>query len=251
MSIRVKSFLDTSVLMLREFGTELQKTKVSDALEGTLKHTTSYAKMEINCTIIKDAIFLRSLMVDEYDLRKVFQRLQTYPFTERERKRCLTLLSKVTNRQRLSLVEAILRLENLIYTLHSILLREVIMVASGTACPLADIAIELIMTYKNALSCTRDGPACEIEEYLKHTTQKLRKLHNDILSITYLRSLCNLLVQVIDNPKIAKGRNCRILGDVIISLDAPDDQTIFSTNIEDFEPICSSLGRKFIGIRLT
>lgn len=241
-----KAFLDTSIIISREFGRQCLKEKIKK-IENLDKYTTTFAIMEINCSLLKDAIFLYSLLIEERDLTIVFERLQQYPLTPRRRKRCLAILEKLTNKRQLRLADAITRLESLITGLHSLLLRDIKLIESKTKCPLAHIRIEeLDQIYEISFSCKRESAKCNLEYFLKENKDNLGK----ILALNALNSkLLELVSKISEDSRIAKGRNCSKLGDIIICLEAPSNYTIYSTNVNDFEPICKALEKKFAGIR--
>jgi len=241
------AFLDTSIIISREFGPQNIKERIK-IIEPLNKYATTFTKMEINCSLLKDAIFLYSLLVEEKDLTVVFNRLQRFPITERRRKRCLAILEKITNKRQLRLADAITRLESLIRGLHYILFRDINLIDSKTNCPLANMKITKTNgVYKMPLCYSREVATCDLEKFIEENRQSLVKIsvRKDIDG-----KLSKFIAKIIDTPAIAKGRNCSKIGDVIICLEAPDDSWIYSTNISDFKPICKALKKKFIGIKM-
>jgi len=247
-----KAFLDTTVVLSNNFGSKDIKDEIEKALENKQKFSTKYVCMEINRTFLKDAIFLHSLLVEEMDLSVVFKRLQNYPMTQRKIKRCLAVLSKITDKGQLRVEDSISRLANLITGLRVALFGNISFIRSGTDCPLAYEEIVFIPPiYIIETRCTRDLPECRIVEYLEENKKNMRKIFNSLASDETYRKLHDFLSKLIKNKKIAKGRNCQKLGDIIICLDSPADYTIYSTNIKDFAIICKSLGKPFIGIKVS
>ena len=170
-------FLDTSVIISKEFGSQILREKIQKSLRNFKKSSTSYTKKEINCSLLKDAIFLYCLLVDMKDLSAVFERLQQYPLTPRRRKRCLAIFSKITNERQLRVADAITRLESLIVGLHSLLFRDISLIPTKTLCPLADLTIESIsQIFEISFSCTRKTAKCKIEQFLEENKKNLLKI---------------------------------------------------------------------------
>lgn len=246
----MNSFLDTSIVIAREFGFQHTKDKIEEALKNTEKFSTSYVKTEINRNFLKDIIYLYSLLIEERDLSEVFKRVKSFPLTPRDRDRCWDILSKITNKGELRLEDSVARLANLITGLHKLLFKDIFLIQSGTECPLADEKIEyLAPIYRISISCTKKSPDCLIQKFMEKNKQNLRNICNYISSDPDFEKLHRLLVKVIENPKKSKGRNCFTLSDIIICLDSPINYAIYSTNIKDFKPICASLGKKFVGLK--
>ena len=246
------AFLDTSVILSNEFGSKDVKDEIEKSLENKQKFSTKYACMEINRTFLKDAIFLHSLLLEEMDLSVVFKRVQSYPMTQRNTKRCLDVLSKITDKGQLRVEDSITRLANLITGLRIALFSNISFIRSGTDCPLADEEVVFIPPiYVIDTRCTRDLPECQIVEYLEKNRNNMRKICSFLASDESFSKLHDFLSKLIENEKIAKGRNCQKLGDIIICLDSPAGYMIYSTNIKDFAIICKSLGKPFIGIKVS
>lgn len=245
-----EAFLDTSVILSRKFGVPKEKASVKKAIGNRQKSSTKYIKVEINRTFLTDAIFLHYLLVEEGDLRVVYQRLRRYPTTQRKRDRCLAILESVSDKRQTRFSDAITRLQNLILGMEKALLRDVRMIDSGTNCPLADKKLEFVYPiFEIETSCTRKKPACSLPQYLQKNIKKLQTLNQGISSDEKLKKLHKTLGIVLQNPKKGKGRNCQILGDTIICLDAPENCDIFSTNTKDFGPICKHLGKSFVVVK--
>jgi hypothetical protein len=241
-------YLDTTVFHSRELGDSATKTKIGEFLKDKTKATSSYVQMEINRTVLKDAIYLHSMMVEEANLPAVFTRLQSYPATDRRIRRCLQMLGAITQQRQLQLANSMARLENLIiFFARSMYAWDVDIVPSGTKCPLSDPQIQHDSgTYTINMSCTRRAPVCDVSTFMKNRTSDLERILAGTKGVSGLGDLVTLIEKVITNPEEAKGRNCMTLGDLIICLDSPSDYVICSTNTEHFQPICKSLAKQFV-----
>lgn len=250
MAVLEKVFLDTSVIEGREFGNASIRTQIENSLLAKKKLASTLVKMEINRTFVRDAIFLHTLLFEDRDLSVVFKRLQSFPITPRQSKRCLRLLECITDRNTLRVVDALARLENVIQGVSAWLLRDISLIESGTCCPLADRqAVHRSGTYEISTSCNRALPSCNIAAYIERSVTDLQKILSAVKGNRDHEKLAGVLEQVIRDPAKAKGRNCMDLADTIICLDSPADCIIHSLNIVHFEPICRCLGKSFFGIK--
>jgi len=242
-----KAFLDTTVILTREFGSRQRKGEIESTLKGKRKIASTYSMTEINRTFLKDAIFLYSILTEEPSLHAVFERLQKFPLTERRIKRCLALLDKVTDNKQIRIKTAMPRLENLILGTKALLFRDVSTTPSGTLCPLSQENVEFAYpTFKLNTSCTKSSATCSLAQYLRVYSSELSNLKQAISSNSKMKKLCSALEKAIADPNEAKGRRCQTLGDVIICLDAPDCCNVYSTNARDFAVICRILKKKFV-----
>jgi hypothetical protein len=247
MSDGLNAFLDTSVILSREFGPRQKKKEIKSTLKGKRKTASTYSITEVNRTFLKDAIFLYSILTEEPSLHTVFERLQKFPMTERRIKRCLALLDKITDNRQIRIKTAMAKLENLIFGTKALLFRDVATVTSGTLCPLSQENVEFdYPAFKLNTSCTKSTATCSLAKYLKANTPKLLELKQAISSDPKMEKLCLVLEKAILDPNEAKGRRCQTLGDLIICLDAPYSSNVYSTNVKDFAVICHIVKKKFV-----
>lgn len=65
-----------------------------------------------------------------------------------------------------------------------------------------------------------------------------------------LVKISELIAEVLEDTTKAQGRNnCWALGDVIITLEVPDDAVLYTTDIRHFQPVCTALGKKMLAFR--
>lgn len=247
------AFLDTTILKLRQMGIERQKKELKTIIGNKVKHTSTYVKMELNRTFLLDAVFLHDLLMEERNLNNVYRRLTEFPVTPRRRIRCLELLSRISGKLRFDVNIAIARLENLLTEFDVIFLDDISVIVSGTECPLsyAVKSVESAYEVASSMTCRRDAPPCRIVDYLLENKQQLKNLHTNVAQDKEFAGICSLLTRWFEEPLVAKGRNCMILGDIIICLDSPKKCSIVSTNVKHFELICKSLGKDFIQMKLS
>ena len=245
------AYLDSSVILSRKFGIPKEKEAVKKTIGKRVKLSTEYVKVEINRTFLTDAIFLHTLLLERNaSLHSVYQRLRRWPTFQRQKDRCLAIMESISDKRQTRMADAIVRLENLILGMQRELFKNVMIVSSGTDCPLAREELKFVYpNFEIETSCTRKRPICSLPAYVKSKRMELRALSTGISSNSKLGKLHTKLDEVLQDSKKARGRNCQVLGDTIICLDAPKQCIIFSTNIRDFAPICNFLGKPFAGIK--
>lgn len=246
--MKTKAYLDSSVILTRDFGYDSEKNIIDHLIQDAEKYASRYAKMEIWRTFLKDAIYLHSLVLEEKNLPNVLQRISSIGFRPRIKDRCIKLLAKVSDDFRLRVEDATARLELLIEGMENLLFNDVHLLSTGTCCPLAEEKVQKETEgYTLNTRCTRHEPDCKVAPFFMKKAQTIDKLKQylEANKIDHLKKLIELLNKIRENPEIAKGRNCMILGDLIICMDALNGLEIFSTNVKDFEPICSALRKKF------
>ena len=247
------AFLDTTIVCLRQMGSEKQKEELKTIIGNKDKHTSTYVKMELNRTFLLDAVLLHDLLMEERNLKNVYIRLTKFPVTPRRRTRCLELLSRISGKLRFDVNIAVARLENLLIEFDVTFLDDISVIVSGTECPLAYAVESIESAYEvaSSMTCRRDSPPCRIVEYLLENKQQLKNLHTNVVQDKEFAGIRKLLARWFGDPLVAKGKNCMILGDIVICLDSPEKCSVASTNVKHFGPICKSLRKDFIQVKLS
>ena len=140
--MRVNAYLDSSVILTRNFGYESEISIINQLIQDTEKFASKYAKMEIWRTFLKDAVYLHSVILEERNLPNVLQRISSVGFKPRVKGRCIKLLSAVSDDCILRVEDAIARLELLIEGIEDLLFYDIHLLPSGTCCPLAEEKVQ-------------------------------------------------------------------------------------------------------------
>jgi hypothetical protein len=95
------------------------------------------------------------------------------------------------------------------------------------------------------MSCRRETARCSLHELLGKNYTLLQKLQADSTALNALDTgTQRAFADSMTDLTLAKGeRNCRSLGDLIITLKCPPDAALWTTNVRHFEPLCKAFGR--------
>ncbi len=153
----------------------------------------------------------------------------------------------VTDYKKVSYLDALKRLENMIFVYDQFFFGDIDVLESEVNCPLAGIRINSRMEIAEvSLACPLK---CLISDFLKHQKNNLTLLQKRMRRVKHMGLVVAILQRVIENPDNCDEDVCKTLADVIIVLEAPDDFLICSNNIKHFEPMCTVLGKRFEPIR--
>ena len=75
----------------------------------------------------------------------------------------------------------------------------------------------------------------------------LGKIHSELIVLddNELIEMCRIIEKIFRDEKLNQ-HDCKLIGDVVISIDAPNEMTIHTSNYEHLNPICSSLNKKVV-----
>ena len=115
-----------------------------------------------------------------------------------------------------------------------------------TKCGLAKEEIKKNETYSLDMGCRRDEKKCEIEKFVMNNREAFSKILNGLQSNEEFEKVCNSLEEILEGYEKARGKkNCWRLGDCIISIEAPKNFKIFTTD-HHYEMICESIDKDAI-----
>lgn len=242
------AFLDTSVIISKNFEKENIKRKIEEKLRDLPKRTSTYVVMELKRRVLKDLMYLHSILLEEESLADAQRRLAKISKSKRQLKMCLLILAQISDISAADRDEVLIRLENMIRVGTRLYLRDIEVFESGTRCDLAHrMPIKTDVgsyDFYPQWSCTRKIIQCDVDIFINRNDSHLRSLLNCLLKDSAWNVYTKLLKEVLADPSLARGNNCMTLGDTIIILDASLDSVIYSTNRKDFEPICRCLNKK-------
>ena len=122
-------------------------------------------------------------------------------------------------------------------------------VIDETKCGLANEEMQKGETYSLTLRCKRDEKKCEIDDFVERKRIDFKNLLTDLQTYEEFEGVCNVIEEILEDCEKARGRkNCWKLGDCILSLEAPKNSTIFTTD-HHYELICNSLDRDVLLLR--
>ncbi len=236
-----KLFLETTIQIERIFGRK--KEEIVKFLSDKEPLSSNYVLMEFKRTMLKDCIALYSFLKEEKDLEGTLMRLsELRVYEHRTAVRISKILSKLSENNTLEYEKVLIKLEDLI---ESELLEEFfyrVKVIDETKCGLANEEVHKNETYSLNLRCRRDEKNCEIEGFVARNRGKFRKLLNELQTYKEFEDVCSVIKEILEDCEKARGRNCKTLGDCIISIEAPKNYKIFTTD-HHYEKTCNALDR--------
>jgi hypothetical protein len=237
-----KLFLETTIQIERIFGRTSKD--ISEFLRDKEALTSNYVLMEFKRTILKDCIVLYSFLKEEKGLEDAFRRIsELKDYEHRTASRISLILSKLSENNTLEYEKVLNKLEDLIESelLEYFFYR--VKLIDETKCGLANEEVHRNETYSLNLRCRRDEKKCEIEEFVERKREEFKKLLNDLQTHKEFESSCKVIKEILEDCEKARGRkNCWKVGDFIISIEAPKNYKIFTTD-HHYEQICNSLDR--------
>lgn len=240
-----KLFLETTIQIERIFGRK--KEEIVKFLSDKEALSSNYVLMEFKRTMLKDCISLYSFLKEEKGLEGTLMRLsELRVYEHRTAVRISKILSRLSDSNTLEYEKVLTKLEDLI---ESELLEEFfyrVNLIDETKCGLANEEVHKNETYSLNLSCKREEKKCEIEAFVLKNEESFRKLLNELQTNEEFEGVCNVIKEILKDSKKVRGRkNCWKLGDCIISLEAPKDYKIFTTD-HHYKQICNSLEKEIL-----
>ena len=236
-----KLFLETTIQIERIFGRKSED--IFEFLKDKEVLTSNYVLMEFKRTILKDCTVLYSFLKEEKSLEDTFRRIsELRDFEHRTASRISLILSKLSENNTLEYEKVLNKLEDLIESelLEYFFYR--VNVIDETKCGLAKEEVHKNETYSLHLRCRRDEKNCEIDEFVARNRGKFRKLLNELQTYKEFEDVCSVIKEILEDCEKARGRNCKTLGDCIISIEAPKNYKIFTTD-HHYEKTCNALDR--------
>lgn len=241
-------FLDTTIQIERVTGTRSRQAEIAQALAGVEVVTSTYVLGEYLRTLVRDAIVLYNLVLKSEELFDVETQI-AHLLNKRSASRCLLLWAAL---HRSGIYDRAKLLRTLhIYLQHGLVNRfmtGVTEVLDTTACGLAqERPVPHGATFQLRTQCTRRVLECDLVARLLEQKPMIRILADGLKehSETALARMADLCSQILDDPDIARGRNCTwYLGDLVIALEMPADAALYTTNQRHFAPLCELLGKQ-------
>jgi len=240
-----KLFLETSIQIKKIFG--YKRDKILDFIKDKETVTSTYVLMEFNRRVIKDCIYLHSLLREERYVGDVIRRVNELPKEwERKRNICNLILGSISDGGDLENTErAAIKLKRFIdYQLKTHFLYGISTIIYETNCDLAkEDIIERNDKYFLNTTCKQAEMRCKIKNFIEDHKKEFEDILNGLKTESEFKKVCDVLEEVLNEPEKAMGKYCnKILGDCIISVEAPKDYKIFTTD-HHYLAICRYIDR--------
>ncbi len=250
-------YADTTVLATRVCGSHEKQEAVEEAIGGHVVCTSQYVVEELKCTFLHDAVLLHKLLVTSPTTAEALRRMGESYGRRPGRMQQLLGFCVDPDEELLPRTEAIDRLEELIEIqlmdlfLEPVAARQIVDSTDCTRAGGRPMRAENIYHFKP--SCTmKEEPKCRIVQFYEAHVADLQLLVNSPENVDNVHDrFREVLRNVLEDPNSGRGRNCnRVLADAIIVLEAPATAEVCSTNANDFQPICQTLGKIFRDARV-
>ncbi|MCK4798957.1 MAG: hypothetical protein KAT05_16400 [Spirochaetes bacterium] len=240
-------YVDTNILFKKLDGKQSKYYKLSKTNNF---HASKFSLLEFKRTLIKDCISLHYFLLENNnDLGDAYRRIENIkknPKYNRHASNWITIL-KVLGFPDKSERSIIQKLRNLItFGLEYKFKENVTFVDSVIKCDKIDIKPK---KYKEVFLFNVVCGGCnKFHNSLERSVlQNLYDVIHPIEKEVDLEQTCLSLLKILQNEEI-KNHDCVMLGDIIISIDAPLEM-IFLTEDSDLVPICSSLNKEVIYLK--
>lgn len=242
-------FMDTTAQADKFLGKKQKRENIQAICAGKRVLSSTYVLGEFKCNFLRDATRLYNLVLDSSNIGEAVIRFEE-TYRERITKRMCKLFGNIIK----DLGETITKedvLDRLEIYIEDILIKRFKMGLDKVLLNETECMRSLATPYKCGdiwkidVGCTQKPiPQCRIEEFLlnpnKNQIDLIKNLPNEMSKVETL--ICNIC----NSSKKPFGNNCKTLGDVIISLEAPHESKILTSNVKDFKPICQCLQKEVI-----
>lgn len=243
-------FLDTSTAIDRIFNPETQRAIDAILDDEKVISTSTYVLMEFKRTVLKDCIYLYSMIEEEESLTDVYYRLKEISDSPNERiaQRCIMILKSLEfpktgketdKKQVLNQLKVYIK-----FLLIKSFLNGLNLIESDTKCTIARNKPKKIGGNKYWIDLDCNGPnKCEIEEYIYNHTAEFRQILESLPDSPDLKYIYEGINILLTKPERAREGCCKRIGDAIVTIDAPSASIILSSD-EHFNYICPAIGKR-------
>ncbi|MGC1120914.1 MAG: hypothetical protein WBA22_07445 [Candidatus Methanofastidiosia archaeon] len=242
-----RTYLDTNIIFHRKVREENIIAIIESAIGSTFKYCSAFVVSEHKRVFLQTMRLMWTFFKEKKDTEEVSKSIETHPWkSKQEKDRSKKIFNWITDYGKSAPLDAVRRLENLIFSYETFFFEDIDVLESEVDCPLARMTINSRERITNvSLRCVK---RCSMSSFLKSQKAKLLQIQRLIEDINHLQLVVAILKRVSNNPEEYDESICRTLADVIIVLEAPENFLVCSNNIRDFEPICKALEVRFLPI---
>jgi hypothetical protein len=255
-------FLETTIQIERVAASRARQASLRRELASYRLVTSTYVLGEYLRTLVKDAVRLHRLVAEHTHLDDVMTAIGQHP-NKREASRMLLIGGMVLRSSddwksqdasiRDTLLERLARYAE--FALLNHFLGGIDELLDITACGLArerptvwqaGQGVRGEELYRLRSQCVRHIRECDLAERMTEWRPELKALAEGLSGQDdpALARMGKLAYQVLDDPALARGRNCTwYLADLIIALELPVEMPLYTTNRRHFEPLLAILGK--------
>jgi len=242
--------LDTTIQIYRAFSHSSVKRVLVEILSQCQVFVSRYVLYEFKRTLIKAIITFYTYVREEQTIDDALDRASR-TFSSRQKTHFINILRELVknpgiargNREQL-----LIRLQRMFeWELLDIFEEGVSYIPDHIQCTpsKADPTVGITQFIKQ-LRCQKDWDQCSLPRFLRLKQKRLRRLMDLSKSPEYhgnkgFQNLASLCGKILDDFNECKGNNCKILGDMIIALEVLPENTLLTSDIRDFEPLCKAV----------
>jgi len=255
---RPSLFLETTIQIERVIGSRARQSALQTELADFRLVTSQYVFGEYLRTVVKDAVYLHRLVSAQTHLDDVITAIGNHPNKKEASHMTLILGALMRAGSRLEpstaarddLIDRLTRMIDI--TLVNRFHIGIESLFDDVECGLAkERPTEWFggpePSYRLRSQCVRTVRECSLAEKMQTWVPQLEKIAEafEQVSDPALARMGRLARQIIEDPILARGRNCTwYLGDLVIALELPADIPLYTTNRRHFEPILDILGKE-------
>lgn len=241
-------YLDTTIQADRYYEIRSVREKIKEKLNGHELLSSTYVLGELKSNFLKDLtqfyVFLSDPDVENYNEALVrFQRYAGYH--NRAYGRVLKVLNRLNDDGNMNKNDLLARLDIIIETIFERrFYKGVSEVVNNTGCVRAQAKpVKEGYLWNIDHGCRKkQPPACNIVDYVNANLKEM----SSFASTNIARQMKMVLDQGRAEPTVLYGRKCWKTGDAMITLEAPRDSVIYTTNTDDFRPLVQVTGHALL-----
>lgn len=251
-------FIDTNIGIERVFNEEYLSQKIEDFVDRQELLTSEYVVGEFVRTVLFDCCSLHSMVMEEENLNDVYRRIKKMMDSgeddkERVGARYDLILKSLSYPSDPEREQTLTNLSNLIrfYLLPSFT-QNLKIIESNTECVLDSCHPKKRSgSYEINIPCikTSETASCRLSSFVNDSMDILESISNQLDQLDNNEPYYLELIDLIDNFSSEENldlsiEECKILGDVIVTLDCPETCTIMSKD-HHIKELCKITGQEY------
>jgi hypothetical protein len=247
--------METSIHIERLFGHSLKVTEINNRLKKSEVLTSKYVLKEFKAAILKDMVFLYAVVKDEESIADADIHIKkSRAYHPKTQARCSHILTQIAEAADFKKERVLAAIKRYLDWELLILFEEPITkyTPDEIECYIAKDETRPQFKYERYffdIPCTKGMKKCKIDEFIGKKAQLFMKIHDYLKKKTKLdkelSQVKDLCPKICKNPsQVRWSNNCKILGDSVIAIEAPDKCRIYTTNLKHFKPISKALEKK-------
>jgi hypothetical protein len=233
-------FLESTINADRHFSKMEKQNKIRENLTGRKLVTSHYVIGELKNNFLKNSTVFYNILVEEDTVQEALKRFGENFFSVRQFDRVLKVFSYIADRVGFEKEDVLERLEIMIEeSMVDMFKEDIDEFVDECKCVRAEAVPKKVgQRYILEIGCKQNPkPNCQIENIFEKYSTELTQI--SALDEFKDSTMGVLMGKMLNDEKKKYGTNCWKIADAIIALEVPNDQKIYTTNLRDYQPICS------------